>query len=374
MNEDLTSPPLTGNIRSGSLRLTSSIAQSYKPCVLLRGLAIQLVHGSPHILLWLDCIFISWSLRHPPTISGAPVWLVSKSMKYLPTVLVALLLVLLCIKEAWTSKRTRRRKQVGLEDLYKQPTEGHKVVVTPFLEILAAGGKMSISMSRFEFFCHRPTIVALIDLGIDMGTASSGTSGPAPSEEEDATSVQKDKAEENEQAKVKGLLGHGKSRTVFSMAMNIDSVIVYLNKEDGSQLAMIVQERFMLGLKVKNYHPSLYLLLFFSLFWYISKHFIIHVRPGSISVEGTLVNFRLCDCSLGTDHVWGWIFDIRNQGAESLIQVCIYQFSFESYSPKDDDYEGYNFSLSGKLSSIRIVFLNRFIQDVSFEFLSLHSN
>ncbi|KAL7618287.1 hypothetical protein Lser_V15G01600 [Lactuca serriola] len=200
--------------------------------------------------------------------------------------------------------------------------------------------QMSISMSRFEFFCHRPTIVALIDLGIDMGTASSGTSGPAPSQEEDATSVQKDKAEENElakadeneQAKVKGLLGHGKSRTVFSMAMNIDSVIVYLNKEDGSQLATIVQESFMLGLKV---------------------------HPGSISVEGTLGNFRLCDCSLGTDHVWGWIFDIRNQGAESLIQ-----FSFESYSPEDDDYEGYNFSLSGKLSSIRIVFLNRFIQEL----------
>ncbi|CAH1441153.1 unnamed protein product [Lactuca virosa] len=69
------------------------------------------------------------------------------------------------------------------------------------------------------------------------------------------------------------------------------------------------------------------------------------VHPGSILVEGTLGNFRLCDCSLGTDHVWGWIFDIRNQGAESLIQ---------SYSPEDDHYEGYNFSLSGKLSSIRI--------------------
>ncbi|KAI3512412.1 hypothetical protein L1887_19727 [Cichorium endivia] len=196
----------------------------------------------------------------------------------------------------------------------------------------------SISMSRFEFFCHRPTIVALISLGIDMGTASSGTSGPppapapAPPKEEDETSAQKEKADENEQAKVKGLLGHGKSRTVFSMTMNIDSVIVYLNKEDGSQLAMLVQESFMLGLKL---------------------------HPGSISVEGTLGNFRLCDCSLGPDHVWGWIFDIRNQGADSLIQ-----FAFESYNPEDDDYTGYNFSLSGKLSSIRIVFLNRFIQEL----------
>lgn len=97
-------------------------------------------------------------------------------------------------------------------------------------------------MSNLEFFCHRPTIVALISLGIDLGNASG-----ASKKEEDGALVQKDKGEE---AKVKGLLGHGKDRIVFSLNMNVDSVTVFFNKEDGSQLAMLVQESFVLDLKV----------------------------------------------------------------------------------------------------------------------------
>nr|GEV02157.1 vacuolar protein sorting-associated protein 62 [Tanacetum cinerariifolium] len=198
--------------------------------------------------------------------------------------------------------------------------------------------QMSIRMSKLECFCHRPTIVALISLGIDMGNASSGTS-TSKKEHEDETLVQKDKGEELLKAKVKGLLGHGKVRVVFSLNMNVDSVTVFLNKEDGFQLAMLVQENFGLDLKV---------------------------HPGSISVEGTLGNFRLCDVALGPDHCWGWFCDIRNQGADSLIQ-----FAFKSYSPEDDDYEGYNYSLSGKLSAVRVVFLNRFIQELSAYFVAL---
>lgn len=45
------------------------------------------------------------------------------------------------------------------------------------------------------------------------------------------------------------------------------------------------------------------------------------------------------------------------------------QFTFSSYSPEDDDYEGYGYSLCGRLSAVRIVFLYRFVQEVSF-FLS----
>lgn len=106
--------------------------------------------------------------------------------------------------------------------------------------------------------------------------------------------------------------------------------------------------------------------------------------------------------SLGMDHSWGWFCDIRNQGVESLIKVsfdllirsrclrcfmsllfCLFliivldcnkvplslslslQFTFNSYSTEDDDYEGYDYSLRGKLSAVRIVFLYRFVQEVS---------
>lgn len=41
------------------------------------------------------------------------------------------------------------------------------------------------------------------------------------------------------------------------------------------------------------------------------------------------------------------------------------QLDFSSFSPDDEDYCGYEYSLLGKLSEVRIVYLNRFVQEVS---------
>ncbi|GMP92953.1 hypothetical protein CsSME_00042986 [Camellia sinensis var. sinensis] len=194
--------------------------------------------------------------------------------------------------------------------------------------------QMSIRMSKLEFFCNRPTVVALIGFGFNLSSATIGTSDTSVTTiSDDQSLVNKDKTEETGHAFVKGLLGYGKGRIIFYLNLDVDSVSVFLNKEDGSQLAMFVQESFVLDLKL---HPS------------------------SISIEGTLGNFRLCDMSLGMDHCWGWLCDIRNQGAESLIK-----FTFNSYSAEDDDYEGYDYSLQGRVSAVRIVFLYRFVQEVS---------
>ncbi|KAL0925483.1 hypothetical protein M5K25_003816 [Dendrobium thyrsiflorum] len=37
------------------------------------------------------------------------------------------------------------------------------------------------------------------------------------------------------------------------------------------------------------------------------------------------------------------------------------KFNFQSFSIEDDDYEGYDYSLSGRLSAVRIIFLYRFV-------------
>lgn len=47
----------------------------------------------------------------------------------------------------------------------------------------------------------------------------------------------------------------------------------------------------------------------------------------------------------------------------------LHQFVFKSHSTEDDDYEGYDYSLRGRLSAVRIVFLYRFVQEVSVLFL-----
>ncbi|KAE9455056.1 hypothetical protein C3L33_13039, partial [Rhododendron williamsianum] len=114
--------------------------------------------------------------------------------------------------------------------------------------------QMSIRMSKLDFFCNRPTLVALIGFGLDLSSANMGESDKcmtAPAE--DQSSRYKEKIEENGRAFVKGVLGYGKGRIVFYLNMDVDSVSVFLNKEDGSQLAMFVQESFVLDLKV---HPS----------------------------------------------------------------------------------------------------------------------
>ncbi|KAH1088253.1 hypothetical protein AAZX31_07G215500 [Glycine max] len=199
--------------------------------------------------------------------------------------------------------------------------------------------QMCVRMSKLEFFCNRPTIVALISFGLDI---SSGNKVTSPTDTL-ATSSEKLVVKErtDEEGPVSGLLGFGKERVVFYLNMNVDSVTIFLNKEDGSQLATLVQESFLLDLKV---HPS------------------------SLSIDGTLGNFRLCDTSLGSDQCWDWLCDIRNPGVDSLIK-----FKFNSYSAGDDDYEGYDYSLQGHLSAVRIVFLYRFVQEIMMYFMELAS-
>ncbi|TYI07189.1 hypothetical protein ES332_A10G210100v1 [Gossypium tomentosum] len=198
--------------------------------------------------------------------------------------------------------------------------------------------QMSIRMSKLEFFCNRQTLVALIGFGLDLGSMSyPATVMDVHETLDDKSLMNKEKAEES--GRVDGLLGHGKARVVFYLNMNVDSVTVFLNKEDGSQLAMFVQESFLLDLKV---------------------------HPASLSIEGTLGNLRLRDMSLGTDNCLGWLCDIRNPGVESLIK-----FKFNSFSAGDDDYEGYDYSLFGRLSAVRIVFLYRFIQEITVYFMEL---
>lgn len=117
--------------------------------------------------------------------------------------------------------------------------------------------QMSIRMSKMEFYCNRPTLVALIGFGLDISSSNYvevSTDLPSSSEDkpedkpDDKPVMDKEKVEEK--GRVKGLLGYGKNRVVFYLNMNVDSVSIYLNMEDGSQLAMLVQESFLFDFKV----------------------------------------------------------------------------------------------------------------------------
>jgi hypothetical protein len=44
--------------------------------------------------------------------------------------------------------------------------------------------------------------------------------------------------------------------------------------------------------------------------------------------------------------------------------LVIMQLVFTSYTVDDEDYEGYEYSLFGQFSEVRVVYLNRFVQEV----------
>lgn len=49
---------------------------------------------------------------------------------------------------------------------------------------------------------------------------------------------------------------------------------------------------------------------------------------------------------------------------EKLIFAYNLQLDFSSFNAADEDYSGYEYSLNGQLSEVRIVYLNRFVQEV----------
>lgn len=201
--------------------------------------------------------------------------------------------------------------------------------------------QMNIRMTKLDFFCNRCTVVSLIDFGMELSELMEVISEKASPQNDmagDAVFPSGNK-ESTDRLFVKGLLGTGKSRVVFQLKMNVNSVCIFLNKDDGSQLAMLVQEKFQMDLKV---------------------------HPNSISIEGMLGNLRICDMSLGPDHWWGWLCDIRDTGSDSLVK-----WKFQSFSVDDDDFEGHDYSLIARLSAVRIVFLYRFIQEVTAYFTGL---
>ena len=115
---------------------------------------------------------------------------------------------------------------------------------------------MAIRMSTLDFFCNRPTVVALIEFGSQISD-SPGIPPTVPTknvEENDSIGNTETAAPRDV---VKGLLGRGKSRVVFRLKLDMESARISVNKEDGSKLGMLIQDKFRFELKVNLLLPDL---------------------------------------------------------------------------------------------------------------------
>ncbi|KAL3499805.1 hypothetical protein ACH5RR_038898 [Cinchona calisaya] len=206
--------------------------------------------------------------------------------------------------------------------------------------------KVAVSLATLSFFCRRPTVLAIMDFvnainaEDDSCESFSDTStAMVRYDVSDGNVVDKQASDIFEEPVAKGLLGKGKSRVIFDLTLNMARAQILLLKENGSKLATLSQDNFLTDIKV---------------------------FPSSFSIKASLGNLRISDDSLNSKHIYFWACDMRNPGGSSFVELV-----FCSFSPDDEDYEGYDYSLVGQLSEVRIVYLNRFLQEVISYFMGL---
>lgn len=207
-----------------------------------------------------------------------------------------------------------------------------------------------LSLATLSFYFNRPTILALLnfvnainiedtDKNIDeeqndtlTTIIKQETDEKNIKEESNATIYRKDSI-------VKGLLGKGKDRVIFSLVLSMARAQFVLNNENETQLATLYQD---------NLHAD------------------IKVFPSTFGVKASLGNLKVSDNSLDGAHPYYWICDMRDPGGSSFVQL-----EFISFNSEDDDYQGYDYSLVGELSQVQVVYLNRFIQEIVAYFMGL---
>lgn len=95
-------------------------------------------------------------------------------------------------------------------------------------------------MATLEFFCNRPTVVALTEFGLDISSIQASM-----------TALQQAASAIGVGQVVFGLEGRGKVRTIFQLLLDMETARVYLNLETGNQLAVLAEERIHMDLKVR---------------------------------------------------------------------------------------------------------------------------
>ncbi|XWS38677.1 hypothetical protein CRYUN_Cryun19dG0151500 [Craigia yunnanensis] len=207
--------------------------------------------------------------------------------------------------------------------------------------------KVTVTLATLSFFCRRPTILAIMEFA--NAVTIENEIRESFSDNSSAVGVKHDISSEDpadnpqstnvEEPVVKGLLGKGKSRIIFNLTLNMAHAQILLMNENETKLATLSHENLLTDIKV---------------------------FPSSFSINAALGNLRISDDSLPSNHMYFWICDMRDPGGTSFVELV-----FTSFSIDDEDYEGYEYSLFGQLSEVRIVYLNRFVQEVISYFMGL---
>ncbi|XP_078437793.1 pleckstrin homology (PH) domain-containing protein isoform X2 [Wolffia australiana] len=196
--------------------------------------------------------------------------------------------------------------------------------------------KVTLRIGLLSFFCQRPTILAIMGFISDINAEDVKGAHQSDAAANDISIPNElhhpSKFGSSEEAIIKGLLGKGKSRVIFYLKLNMARAQIFLMNENGDSLATLSQNNLLVDIKV---------------------------FPSSFQIKAAVGNLKISDDSLSREHSYFWVCDMRNPDGSSFVKL-----EFDSYGAEDEDYPGYEYSLSGELSEIRVVYLNRFIEEM----------
>lgn len=116
-----------------------------------------------------------------------------------------------------------------------------------------------VTLATLTFFCHRPTILAIIEFSnainfVDEKDADKSMKEPSDSGTSDGQVEEPDSAVTQNPAikgpAIKGLLGKGKSRVIFHLTLNMAKAQILLMIENGESLATLSQNNLQTDIKV----------------------------------------------------------------------------------------------------------------------------
>lgn len=160
-----------------------------------------------------------------------------------------------------------------------------------------------VTLATLTFFCRRPTILAIMEF---VNSINIKDGNLTPSNDSSKTAIIKHDMDDLhsttvEEPAIKGLLGKGKSRTMFNLTLKMAQAQIHLMNENGTKLASLSQENLLTD---------------------------INVFPSSFSIKAALGNLRISDDSLPSSHLYYWACDMRNPGGSSFVEVYSLCLSF----------------------------------------------
>ncbi|KAL4443584.1 hypothetical protein ABPG75_011321 [Micractinium tetrahymenae] len=234
---------------------------------------------------------------------------------------------------------------------------------------------LDVSLSSLYFYCNRPTVAALITLGVDIGAvASAAFAGPEPAPAGAGGSAEEPKGEEAQapckaegeqegagavaavagvasqaaalgagfeeavdQAQLLGGAGGG-DRSMFRLTASLGTLQVLLNYEGAGchTLSQASVDRF---------------------------SFELDVRPDtSMRIRSTLGNVQAVDCTLPEGHPYRQACGLREGSSTSLVSLEFCSFPPSYRHPAVPEGLQY-YTLQAQLSELQLVFLYRFLQE-----------